>query len=559
MAAAVRRVAVASLRSAAEADFRVMPLRWRLGPAYRALTLPENRDPADGRRALAELCRERENLAAVIRAAAHHGFDDLVWQLCAAMWGLHLKLGFHTQWIDTHLLGVEAARRSAAEFGDPRAVGRMLVQLAVGHMGIGRTDEADDALARAVAADRACGHHRGQASAVEARGLLRLRQWRYAEAQRCFEEAREILGRIREGDDGREDVPRATALLEHHIGRAQARQRHFTAAIPRLHEALARFRRLPGGGDPYNAGRVYISPALDLAGPVSVPDVRMQDGGGPVLVGGEFGGEPGQQPGQQIVQVARRAAEEGTRGPGRTDDDQPLARRHTQGPAETVTVGECGEDAVVAGVAREHRGGRGLGAPRPQPLQLLGVREHGGTGQRTPALQQPLRRQPEDRRSVSGASYCIRPRATGPPTRPVSSRVHRRSPPPPPGRTQSPWPAPTAAPATRNNGSTSSSRVAEVTLCTTNSTRRQPARVTHRSASSPTGTRNRNPSSPPVTAQPFSPFGAPSRLPGLRLHASAAAISSPTCGSPASRSTSPCSVRGDCALLSRSRRPRHLA
>ncbi|WEO95191.2 NB-ARC domain-containing protein [Streptomyces sp. FXJ1.172] len=259
MAAAVRRVAVAQLRFAAGADFRVMPLRWRLGPAYRGLALPEHRDPADGKRALAELRAERENLAAVVRAAAHHGFDDLVWQLCEAMWGLHLLLGFHAQWIDTHLLGVEAARRSAAEFGDPRAVGRMWTQLAFGHLGSGQVAQAADALEQARAADRACGHHRGEATAVEALGLLRLKQWEFAAAQGCFEDAQEILRRIGPGEDGRDDVPRAMALLAHHIGRAQTKQRHFPAAVARLNDALAQFRRLPGGGDAYNAGRVYMS------------------------------------------------------------------------------------------------------------------------------------------------------------------------------------------------------------------------------------------------------------------------------------------------------------
>ncbi|MFI2202481.1 NB-ARC domain-containing protein [Streptomyces sp. NPDC020192] len=260
MAAAVRRVAVAQLRFAAAADFRVMPLRWRLGPAYRGLVLPEPRDPADGKRALAELRAERENLAAVIRAAAHHGFHDYVWQLCEAMWGLHLLLGFHAQWIDTHLLGVEAARRSVAEeFGDPRAVGRMWTQLAFGYMGAGQVAQAEDALVRARAADRDCGHHRGEATAVEALGLLRLKQWEFAGAQECFEEAQEVLRRIGPGEDGWADVPRATALLEHHIGRALTRQRHFPSAVGRLNDALAQFRRLPGGGDTYNAGRVYMS------------------------------------------------------------------------------------------------------------------------------------------------------------------------------------------------------------------------------------------------------------------------------------------------------------
>ncbi|MFJ8492431.1 tetratricopeptide repeat protein [Streptomyces sp. NPDC094038] len=258
MAAAVRRVATAQLRFAAGADFRVMPLRWRLGPAYRGLVLPEHRDRADGKQALAALRAERENLAAVVRAAAHHGFDDLVWQLCEATWGLHLMLGFHAQWIDTHLLGVEAARRSAEEFGDPRAVGRMWTQLAFGYMGAGRADAAADALANARAADGACGHHRGEATAVEALGLLHLKRWEFAAAQQSFEEAQEILGRIGPDADGRSDVPRATALLEHHIGRALTKQHRFAAAVTRLNDALARFRRLPGG-DSYNVGRVYMS------------------------------------------------------------------------------------------------------------------------------------------------------------------------------------------------------------------------------------------------------------------------------------------------------------
>ncbi|WP_432012726.1 NB-ARC domain-containing protein [Streptomyces cucumeris] len=259
MAAAVRRTAVAHLRFAAEADFRVMPLRWRLGRAYQGFSLPDGRDPSDGKHALATLRRERENLAAVIQAAAHHGFDDLVWQLCEAMWGLHLLLGFHAQWIDTHLLGVEAARRSVEDLvGDRRAPGRMLTQLAFGYMGLGRGDDAAAALAQAAAADRDCGHHRGEATAIEALGLLHRKQWRYTEAQECFEEAQRILGRIPEGGDGREDVPRATAILEHHIGRTQALQREFTSAFARLNNALALFRQLTGG-DPYNVGRVYMS------------------------------------------------------------------------------------------------------------------------------------------------------------------------------------------------------------------------------------------------------------------------------------------------------------
>ncbi|MFI9586574.1 tetratricopeptide repeat protein [Streptomyces sp. NPDC052236] len=102
------------------------------------------------------------------------------------------------------------------------------------------------------------GHHRGQATAVEALGLLRLKQWKYPEAQRCFEEAQQILSRIRQGADGWPDLPRALALLAHHIGRAQGSQQRFADAAGHLNQALAQFRALPGG-DRYNEGRVYMS------------------------------------------------------------------------------------------------------------------------------------------------------------------------------------------------------------------------------------------------------------------------------------------------------------
>ncbi|OIK23287.1 tetratricopeptide repeat protein [Streptomyces malaysiense] len=259
MREAVRRVAVAYLRFAAAADLRVIPHRWHLGPVYDRLTVPRHVEPGDSAEALEELRAERENLAAVIHAAEHHGYDDLVWQLCEAMWSLHLRLGFHAQWIETHLRGVDAARRGAEEFGDRRAVGRILVQLAFAYMGVGDADKAEEALEAAVTADQACGHLRGQATALEALGLLRLKLWRHGEARHAFEEALRVLGGIREGEDGWRDVPRATALLAHHTGRALVQGGDFRTALQKLNDALVCFRTLPDGADTYNEGRVYMS------------------------------------------------------------------------------------------------------------------------------------------------------------------------------------------------------------------------------------------------------------------------------------------------------------
>ncbi|MDT0444311.1 ATP-binding protein [Streptomyces johnsoniae] len=243
------------LREAAAADSAVLPGRWRLGPAYAERGLPRSEAAATG---LDWLLRERENLAEAVRAADDHGFDDLVWQLCEALWGLHLKCGFHRQWAETHQRGVAAARRCAEAFGDPRAEGRMRVQLAFALKGLGRYEEAERQLARAAESDRRAGHHRGEATALEVLGLLRLDQWRYEEAESRFAEARHRLGLIAQEQDGAADVPRALAILAHHSGRALRLGRRTDEATTQLLNALALFTELPAP-DPYNEARVKMS------------------------------------------------------------------------------------------------------------------------------------------------------------------------------------------------------------------------------------------------------------------------------------------------------------
>ncbi|MEU8545430.1 tetratricopeptide repeat protein [Streptomyces roseoverticillatus] len=260
-ALAVRRTVTWYLRLAARADALVVPGRWHLGPAY-ARTHggddPAGRTAEAARAALTGLRRERANLAEAVRAAEEYGFDEEAWQLCEAMWGLHLRLGFHDQWVATHLRGVEAARRCAAGIGDPRAEGRMRTQLAFGYMGLGRYAEAEAQLAAAAAADERAGHHRGRATATESLGLLCLRQWRYEAAEEHFRRARHVLDGIAPGGDGAADVPRADALLAHHLGRALRGQGRHAEALAQLADALARFRALPAR-DLYNEARVRMS------------------------------------------------------------------------------------------------------------------------------------------------------------------------------------------------------------------------------------------------------------------------------------------------------------
>ncbi|MFI1797180.1 ATP-binding protein [Streptomyces sp. NPDC020379] len=252
---AVERVIRWYLDLAVAADYRVIPARWHLGPRYDRLPRPAA-SPGTARAALEELTRERENLAEAVRAAEEYGFDELTWQLCEAMWALHLRLGFHEQWVATHVAGVAAARRCATR--EPRAEGRMRSQLAFAYMGLGRLADAERELNAAAAADRAAGHHRGHASAVESLGLLCLRQWRYEDAEERFRRARTIWDEAGPGDDGEEDAPRALALLEHHLGRALTGQGRFPEAADQLRRALTCFRALERR-DAYNEARVRMS------------------------------------------------------------------------------------------------------------------------------------------------------------------------------------------------------------------------------------------------------------------------------------------------------------
>ncbi|MEU8619871.1 tetratricopeptide repeat protein [Streptomyces sp. NPDC048623] len=217
-----------------------MPGRWHLGPAY-------DRLPADARtaeQATDWLLAERENLVEAVRTSDEYGLDDLTWQLCEALWSLFLRHGYHQDWLATHRLGVRAAARCSAT---PEAEGRMHAQLGFALKGLGRLDEAERAFTSAAEADRRCGHRRGEATAVESMGLVRLEQGRYEEAEACFTAAEALT-----------EDPRARALLAHHRGRALSGQGRHAEAAATLEQAGRAMAELPVP-DPYNQARVLTS------------------------------------------------------------------------------------------------------------------------------------------------------------------------------------------------------------------------------------------------------------------------------------------------------------
>ncbi|MFF5972704.1 tetratricopeptide repeat protein [Streptomyces sp. NPDC012769] len=239
-AAAVGRLLRHHLAAAAAADARVMPGRWHLGPAYDRL--PDDARTAD--QATDWQLAERENLVEAVRTADEYGLDDLTWQLCETLWSLFFRQGFHQDWLTTHRLGVRAAARCP---GTPEAEGRMQAQLGFALLGLGRHGEAEEAFTAAAEADRRCGHRRGEATAVESLGLVRLAQGRYEQAADHFRAAQHLA-----------EDPRARALLEHHLGRALSGQGRHADAAATLERARELMTALPVP-DPYNEARVLTS------------------------------------------------------------------------------------------------------------------------------------------------------------------------------------------------------------------------------------------------------------------------------------------------------------
>lgn len=262
-AAAVSRAVAGHLDLALRAANAALPESWRVPPL--------DTDPARAQyahapyanrgEAMEALISERGNLIQAVHAAEEFSDFTTVVRLGQALWPLQLKAGYH----DELLPAIRVAVRTAdAHFPDTRAAGALHVQLAHSLIELRRFDEAETAVRSSAANERAAGHVRGHASAVEMLGLLRLRQWRFQEAYDCFEEAGRIYDTIGPGGEGAADLPRARALLERHRGRALRGLGRREGARERLGSALAFFR---DSGDAYNTARTLTDLAeTSLAG-----------------------------------------------------------------------------------------------------------------------------------------------------------------------------------------------------------------------------------------------------------------------------------------------------
>lgn len=245
-ARAVQRGVAHHVDVAVHAARAALPKRWPLGARYAAAD--PDRHPSTAA-ALTVLVAALGNLTEAARAAEEFEDWDTVLELAEASWPAQLKAGREDQVLP--LLRI-AARVAGVHRPETRMAGRIHAQLGLALLELSEHAAAEDALRAAAEADRDADHLRGQATAVESLGLLRLRQWRWQEAYDCFAEAGALWDRVGPGDEGFDDLTRARALLHRHSGRALRGLGDLTAALAQSHTALATFRAID---DVYNAAR----------------------------------------------------------------------------------------------------------------------------------------------------------------------------------------------------------------------------------------------------------------------------------------------------------------
>ncbi|MFJ2580131.1 hypothetical protein [Kitasatospora aureofaciens] len=223
--------------------------RWRHDPAgaYRRLAEVPGTDVVE---------RHRDSLVAAVETASRTGRHDLAWRICQGLWTHCLQGGHHADWIKALTFGVA----SAAEVTDPLALARMHYEFGFALLDRYDTDEDDPRQAREhldaaliiARGEETEGHRRTESSALEALGLLSLREGAAGDALDLLDRALTALDGI--------DHRRGRALLGYHRGRVLTALGRHEDAERELREAGARFA---GFGDQYNVARSLTRLAED--------------------------------------------------------------------------------------------------------------------------------------------------------------------------------------------------------------------------------------------------------------------------------------------------------
>jgi len=251
-AAVVRKVLEYHIAFAAAGDRTVLPQDWRIGPAYHDIHVGEPRY-AGSAAALDELEAELPNLMASLRAGTAYGFDELVWQLCEAMWSLFLYRKHFPDWLTAHGLAAEAADRCGA--GVARS--RMLRRLGLAFHNMNRPGEAISHAAAALAAARDAGSERAESEALRLIGMANRSRGNLPDAVRALSGTVELTCRL--------GLARDEALSRRALGQTLAAMRRLDDAVAELRQARDLAREL-GDADVEANTTVWLCDALTRAG-----------------------------------------------------------------------------------------------------------------------------------------------------------------------------------------------------------------------------------------------------------------------------------------------------
>lgn len=262
-AAVVERMLRHYLRFAALADITVSPQDRRLGPSFADLSGTPSSYPS-ATAALDAVEAELPNLMATLRAGTDAGHDDLVWQLCEAMWSLFLRRKHFPDWLAAHRLGADAANRC----GNDAARARMHRRLGLAFHNLGRSDEAVDEGVTAVAAARAAEDAGTELEALQLIGMANRARARHDDAIAALRQSVE-LGALA-------GLRREEAISRRLLGQSLTAAGLLDEAVDQL--TLARQLAADIGDDHVAANiSVWLADALARGGRVPEATVLLED------------------------------------------------------------------------------------------------------------------------------------------------------------------------------------------------------------------------------------------------------------------------------------------
>jgi hypothetical protein len=229
---AVRRMIEWYLQATIAADRTVIPLAWRLGPGYQQHEDTPRSDRSSVH-ALDWMESALPNLMAALRTATSHGWDELTWQLCEAMWSLFFYRRPMPEWISATTLGITSTRRA----GDRAAESQMRRLLGSALQQAGRYAEAEGEAAEALAAAREAGHDLLEEAALQLAGTALRSQGKYDQAVAVHRTSLALSRRIAD--------QRRLAMALRRLGESLCDAGQLDEAIAYLREGCALATALP--------------------------------------------------------------------------------------------------------------------------------------------------------------------------------------------------------------------------------------------------------------------------------------------------------------------------